>query len=435
MGYFDDLPSVNQPSSSFADLPEKTAFERGEYTTGPSQDLPKQPSPFSVLPLSSDSEGNIQFDSRAGILGTLLAGPRLTKDAYEGNVDLNSPEGIGRALEVAGSITPMGPVRSLAGKAIAVPTKGELRASADAGYDAVRDAGVPYTSSTLQSHLNDLRSSIYNENGINERISPKSFGALNDLETTMANSPTVNIRDIEITRRQLEAAGKDPAEKVAVGRFKRGLEDYIQNPPAGAVPSDKIDAAANVASTLRQARGDYAASMRAGVLDKLASDTEIDAIRGADPARAIKTRAAQILKNEKLSSKFNEDELGALRDIVGSGGVASKAGGILGGGGLGSVTAAMQRGAAGLTLGGGIPGAVAAAATPTLGTFLKGRGADNTQKALEAANELVRRRSPMYRGLLEQAPPAMPYSEWRNLAPAVGLFGTNAFLQALHDNQ
>jgi hypothetical protein len=92
MGYFDDIPSA-RAGGFFDDIApaEPTAFQKGEYRTGPVQDLPKQPSPFSLLPLSSDTEGNIQFDSRAGILGVLLAGPRLTKDAYEGNVDLSFP--------------------------------------------------------------------------------------------------------------------------------------------------------------------------------------------------------------------------------------------------------------------------------------------------------------------------------------------------------
>lgn len=438
MGYFDDLIPQNQFSDLIPQAPqEPTAFQRGEYQTGPVQDLPKQPSPFSVLPLSSNSEGNIQFDSRAGILGALLAGPRLTKDAYEGNVNLSSPEGIGRSLELGLSMSPMGPVRSLAGPAIAAPARDELKAASKSGYDAVRDADIAYNSDALASHIGDLRSQLLNEHGIKDVTAPKSFDALRTLEAETAKGPTTNIRDVEIARRQLNAAAGDLANRTegkASKNLKQGLEDFISNPPQGAVPAGKFDDAVAAAGLMKDARGNAAAQFRAQTLDKLKADTEIDALRGADPAKAIKTRAAQILKSDKLSRGFSEDELGVLREVVGSGGISSKVGGILGGGGLGAVTAGAQRGAAGLTFG-GIPGGILGAASPLLGNFAKGRGVANTQKALEAVNELVRQRSPMYRDLLEKAPPAMPYSEWRNLAPAIGLFGTNAFLNSLREDQ
>jgi hypothetical protein len=438
MGYFDDLIPQNQFSDLIPQAPqEPTAFQKGEYRTGPVQDLPRQPSPFSILPLSSDTEGKLQFDSGAGILGALLAGPRLTKDAYEGNVNLSSPEGIGRSLEVGLSMTPMGPVRSLAGPAIAAPARDELKAAAKSGYDAVRDAGISYNSDALASHIGDLRSQLLEEHGIKDVTAPKAFDALSTLEAETAKGPTTNIRDVEIARRQLNAAAGDLANRTegkAAANLKQGLEDFVSNPPQGAVPAGRFDDAIAAAGLMKDARGNAAAQFRADTLDKLKADTDIDALRGADPAKAIKTRAAQILKSEKLSRGFSEDELGVLKEVVGSGGVASKVGGILGGGGLGAVTAGAQRGAAGLTFG-GIPGGILGAASPLLGNFAKSRGGANTQKALEAVNELVRQRSPMYRDLLEKAPPAMPYSQWRNLAPAIGIFGTNAFLNSLHEDQ
>jgi hypothetical protein len=439
MGYFDDIPSTNPSGGYFDDIApqESTAFQKGEYRTGPVQDLPRQPSPFSVLPLSSDIEGKIQFDSRAGILGTLLVGPRLTQDASEGKVDFSSPEGIGRTLEAALSMTPALSLRSRAMQPIAAPARDALKAAEDTGYNAVREASVPYNSDVLASHIGDLRSGLLEEHGIKDVVAPKALDALNTLEAEAAKGPTTNIRDIEIARRQLNAAAGDLAnrsEGKAARYLKQGLEDFVSNPPQGAVPAGKFDDAIAAAGLMSDARGNAAARFRADTLDKLKADTDIDALRGADPAKAIKTRAAQILKSEKLSRGFSEDELGVLREVVGSGGVASKVGGILGGGGLGAVTAGAQRGAAGLTFG-GIPGGILGAASPLLGNFAKYRGGANTQKALEAVNELVRQRSPMYRDLLENAPVPMPYSQWRSLAPAIGIFGTNAFLNSLHEYQ
>jgi len=58
----------------------------------------------SILPFSVDADGNKSFDSDAGLLGAWKRSFMLPGDAMAGNVDPTSEEGIGRALEFAGTM-------------------------------------------------------------------------------------------------------------------------------------------------------------------------------------------------------------------------------------------------------------------------------------------------------------------------------------------
>ena len=55
-----------------------------------------------ILPISRDAQGNVSFDSDAGILGAVKRAVTLPGDVMAGKVDPTSEEGIGRAAEFAG---------------------------------------------------------------------------------------------------------------------------------------------------------------------------------------------------------------------------------------------------------------------------------------------------------------------------------------------
>jgi hypothetical protein len=71
-----------------------------------------------VLPISRDAQGDVSFDSNAGLLGAIKRAVMLPGDAMAGQVDPLSQEGIGRAAEFAGTFGPMSPAAGT-GKAIA----------------------------------------------------------------------------------------------------------------------------------------------------------------------------------------------------------------------------------------------------------------------------------------------------------------------------
>lgn len=81
---------------------------------------PEKPAPFSgaILPISRDAEGNVGFDSNAGIVGTVKRAFQLPGDVMAGKVDVNSDEAIQRGADFAGVFGGTSPAMGT-GKAIA----------------------------------------------------------------------------------------------------------------------------------------------------------------------------------------------------------------------------------------------------------------------------------------------------------------------------
>jgi hypothetical protein len=79
---------------------------------------PSQGYSGSILPLSKDAEGNVSFDSNAGIVGAIKRAVMLPGEAMAGNIDPGSQEAIERSAEFAGVFGPMS-AASGTGKAIA----------------------------------------------------------------------------------------------------------------------------------------------------------------------------------------------------------------------------------------------------------------------------------------------------------------------------
>jgi hypothetical protein len=70
-----------------------------------------------ILPISRDAEGNVSFDSNAGLLGAVKRAITLPGDVLAGEVDPTSDEGIGRAVEFGSVFLPASPAAGT-GKAI-----------------------------------------------------------------------------------------------------------------------------------------------------------------------------------------------------------------------------------------------------------------------------------------------------------------------------
>ncbi len=95
----------------------------------------------SFLPLSRDAEGNVSFDSNAGLLGPITRAFMLPGDAMAGKVDPMSQEGINRAGEFASIFGPTSPAMGT-GKAIAANAPVRERPGMDVAAAADR-LGVP----------------------------------------------------------------------------------------------------------------------------------------------------------------------------------------------------------------------------------------------------------------------------------------------------
>jgi hypothetical protein len=403
---------------------ERTAFQRGDYTTGPKQDLPQQPWSGSVLPVSSDTEGNLKFDPNAGVIGGLLKTFKTPGDVYQGKVDLNTPEGFGQALQMGVALNPMGPVGAIAPRAVVAPGREILKDAAGSTYDAVRDMKVPYNSGPVAERVGALKSQLEQTFGIDRDTSPKSFNALDVLDRRLSEKPQITTEDIEIARRKLDAAASDfnnKTDQKTAGLLRKGLEGFIENPPPKAVPNEKFDDAMRAAGLMKEARGNYAAASRAETLDKLAEKADRQAAvanSGLNLDNTLRQRVNSLLNDPKKIRGFSDEEKAALNEVAmgtPSRNAIRYASNLLGGGGgLGAVTAGLASGILGAATGGPM-GAALGGVPPVVGLLAKKYSAGATRNALEAANEMVRQRSPMYEGILSQQPPSIPLPDYYRL--------------------
>jgi hypothetical protein len=370
----------------------------------------------SVLPISSDAQGNISFDSNAGVLGALKSAFTLPHDVYAGKVDPASDEGIKRTMELATFASPMSPVVRAEGvalpgiqEAIAPPTAEALHEAANAGYEQARNMGVHYSAPHVANMANAIRQELESK-GIIGEVAPKSFSILERL----ANPPEGSVAPLaglDATRSAFGNIAKDnpgSREQVAAGRIQQAIDEFITNPDPASVLAGPADAAAKV---ITDARGNYAAAKRSDKLSGIEDAAELRASvanSGQNLDNAIRQRAAAVLLKPKESYGYSPDELAAIQQVA-SGtpprNVIRYVGNLLGGGGgLGAIASGAAGGAAGGFVGGPIVGGVVGAASPLVGIAAKKLGNTLTSNALNRADELVRQRSPLYEQMANEAP-------------------------------
>jgi hypothetical protein len=317
-------------------------------------------------------------------------------------------------LQMGAAINPMGPVGAIAPRAAVAPSREALKDAASSAYDAVRDSGVTYIPSAVADRVSSLKSVLERTMGIDRDTSPKSFGALDTLERRISEKPQANIDDLEIARRKLDPAEKDfnnPTDQKTAGLLRKGLEGFISDPPPNAVPAGKFDDAMRAAGLMKEARGNYGAAARSETLDKLAEKADRQAAvanSGLNLDNTLRQRVNSLLSDPKKIRGFSDEERAALNEVAmgtPSRNAIRYASNLLGGGGgLGAVTAGLASGLLGAAAGGPM-GAALGTVPPVVGLLAKNYGARATRNSLEAANELVRQRSPMYEGILSQQSP------------------------------
>lgn len=380
----------------------------------------------SILPLSESPEGGVQFDSNAGILGSFKRAVTLPGDVYAGKVDPMSPEGIGRAGELAGFFSPMSPAvrageaaipgvaNGLRAAKVEPPTAEALKAAASKGYDAVRDMGVQYSTDAVTRHIGGLRAGL-EQDGILGELAPKTFAILSKFDNPPPNS-VVTSAGLEAARRAARNAAKDftnPTEQKAAQRLIQGLDQFVERPdPSGVVAGP----AAAAGDALTAARANYAAAARSGKLQGVEERAQLNAAKansGFNVDNAVRQRADAIVSKPKEAAGFTPDEIAALKEIIKGNAVRNTirtAGNLAGGGGgLGAAVSGAIGGAAGGALG-GPAGMVAGAAVPLAGMGAKGIANRMALSELGKLDAATRARSPLYLEMLGQAPKVM---DWR----------------------
>jgi len=371
-----------------------------------------------LLPISRDANGEVRFDSDAGILGAIKRTITLPREVYDGTVDLNTDEGLERTLEAAATITPLGPATRIPGGATSLvkkapqkvepPTAEALRAAADEGYHAARNQGVEFSSDAVRNLAGSIRAGL-EKDGVIEELAPNAFSVLKKLESPPEGS-TAPFEGLVAARRAFGEVRKNfnnPTDQLAAGRAQRRLDTFLE----GSDPSSVVAGSAPDAARLyRDANGNYAAAARSDKLNGIEEAAELRAAAansGRNGDNAIRQRVASLLTNPRQRVGFSEEELAQLEKVVrGSraGNTVRAVGNMLGGGGgLGSTLLSLAGGATGAFA--GSPGmAAAGVALPLVGMGAKKYGQALTEMAFGKADAMTRMRSPLYEQMLREAP-------------------------------
>lgn len=374
-----------------------------------------------LLPFSVDSAGNKHFDSNAGLIGALKRAILLPGDAMAGKVDPTSEEGIARAFEFASTFSPPTPgLRSGTGlvpgekqqlrqSVPAVPSADDLFAEAGRNFDTMRESGVDYASSAVKNTAQAVRSKL-EEQGFDAEVAGKTHRILEKLSNPPENS-VASIKGLHSARKTFGKIAQnynDPTDQAAATQAIRGLDEFIgADNPTAVVAGTASDAA----NALKAGNANYAAGSRSDALTGVERAADLRAAAansGTNTGNAIRQRiASAILKPAEISG-YTPEEIGALEKIV-TGTPAQNAtryvGNLLGGGGgLGQMLTAAVGAGAGGAAGGSAGAAIGAAAPLGIGAASKAISNSLTRRALRAADEATRARSPLYERMQAEAP-------------------------------
>lgn len=383
-GFVLDEPDASEPPKGFAvDAPDKS------YRS-------------SVLPLSRDAQGNVHFDLHAGVTGALWDAAAnavtLPHDAMTGKVDVSSDEGIGRAFEMGAALTPMSPAKALAVRQATVPTAKALKEASGAGYNAVRDMGVTYSSDAVRA-LAEATLRQMEDEGLVDNLAPATHSIVSRLAMPPENSVATSA-GLEAARRgfgKVRGNFNNPPDQFAASIAQKALDEFVSNPPMEAVLSGS---AGDAATALKNARANYAAGSRSDLLQGIEESAGRRAQAtnsGLNIDNTVRSRIASLLDNDEARAGFSPAEIAMLEEVA-RGTPTRNAlrwvGNILGGGGglgaiatggLGAVSGSHFGLAAGAVLGAGPPAV-------GLGTRLVANAL--TKRSLRRVDEAVRSRSP-----------------------------------------
>jgi hypothetical protein len=133
------------------------------------------------------------------------------------------------------------PFREVADISIDVPTNEQLSTRKTQAYERARNAGVMFTPDSFEGFVKGLRNNLRDDEGNLTRIVPElhadSDAALKALESYVGGPKSLD--ELEDMRRIVsDAAGSPkPADRRIAMLMKERLDDFVDEPPQGAVVS------------------------------------------------------------------------------------------------------------------------------------------------------------------------------------------------------
>jgi hypothetical protein len=298
------------------------------------------------------------------------------------------------------------------------PTIPEQQRFTDLAYDRIRANPTQYETPAFGNTAKDLEMRLLQRFDPAGDSAPASFRAVQRMQDTNVVTPK-SIEDIRQSLGDISPLAR--ADRKAAREVRAALDDFTINPPPGAVSPANARSAANVSELQSIARASNAGLERSRTIANMRQSVENKTARqnsGLNAENVMRGHAEQMLNPMTPGSRarlagYSPDEVGALRNILHPGPRAEAlryVGNFLGGGGGLGAAAATALGAGGYIYnsedakGGTLGGAAAAGAGLGL-RLLANRGANQRMQALQ---DLVGQRNPLYQNRAARAPLAPP---------------------------
>jgi hypothetical protein len=426
----------------------------------------KEPNKYtgSVLPFSVGPDGKAQFDSNAGILGSIKRGFMLPGNVAAGRQPMGLPsetEDLSPVADLAGIVVPgartgttakrivepgrvertTNLTRETPGTELAIPgqtaqpgprveihgadtvryetapavrtrpapppkppTSAELQAAYRQGYDKVRDMGVDYAAPRVAEMARGLKLALEKEGMLDNRFSD-THRIIDDLSAPQEGA-VAPIAGLESARRALLQV--PPHERAAARLAINALDDFYERAAHGGESFVVAGPAAAAAEQQAANRGNFAAFKRSRDLTGIEYATGLRTKAtnsGLNLDNNVRGKVTSLLTNEDKVRGYSPEEIAALERVVEGDRVRNSlrfySNLAGGGGGMGAVVSGAVAGAAGGSVG-GVPvvGGLAGAAIPASGVAARVGAGALTKRSLRLADELIRSRSPLYEQMM-----------------------------------
>ena len=356
-----------------------------------------------------------------GVASSAKSAATLPGDVMAGEA---SPNDTGRVLDMATLGTPVNPAiragdRLIPGAAKAmkaekpvVPTTRELAEAGGADIKAAKASGLDIAATSVADYSRKVQQELFDNGGISPIDAPATFAKLKALEDVPPDA-IFTAANLQSFRESLQATAQNfnPAaakDQLAASRAIKGFDSLLPSLDEASVLAGTPAATQKL---FERGRGNFAAGMRSneltGVLDRAntgivgRSEGRAQAANsGRDLDNTIWSKVESFLEKPKEVSGYSDAELAAL-EAVRDGSVgrntARYIGNLLGGGGGAAQSMFAGTGGAVGAMAGGIPGALVGAAAPaTVGAGAKSIANALAKRSINNADELIRKRSPIY---------------------------------------
>lgn len=389
---------------------------------------------YGFLPLHADNDGSLS-----------LGVPRFVSDLYQGAKDAvtapvraytgelpmtdtsgnTSMEAIAEALNMATMAGPSA-VSLRAGERM-IPGVGknlvpaEEALSADAikvaardQYRAAREIGVDFDPSAVKGLTDEISQDLFSRGLVNE-TAPSTNALLKRLgdippagADEVVSAPLTSLEAARQGFNNIRRKFSDPPDAEAARLARERLDQFLREPPEGAVVAGDAKAASQL---YREADKNWAAAKKSDLLTGVEDAADLRAAAansGQNAGNSTRQRIASVLLNQKTASRFSPEEREALESVVRgtpTENVSRYVANLLGGGGgLGQSLTALGTGGMAMAAS-GQPMAIAAGAIPAVAGVLLKKGSNYlTQRHLGKVEEAIRASAPASRQFSETLP-------------------------------